>query len=153
MDLKNLVQFLKYYTFSQNDNNYLKDLSIYQEGKIKMRKNNIIRINSMKSKNSDRLKNRRSMKGKKINNYLGEGYENPTVNKINSKLRDKLIRLGRKALLNILKHFTFYDYNKKFISKYGFNKILENNNIKLSVDDIDKIYKNYEIGKIRNAMD
>ena len=80
MDLKNLVQFLKYYTFGQNDNNYLKDLSIYQEGKIKMRKNNIIRINSMKSKNSDRLKNRRSMKGKKINNYLGERYENPTVN-------------------------------------------------------------------------
>jgi hypothetical protein len=60
--------------------------------------------------------------GKKINNYLGEGYENPKMNEINAKLREKLIKFGRKTLFNFLKHFKFYDNKTKYITKYDFSK-------------------------------
>ena len=107
----------------------------------------------MESKNLEELKNSRSMKGKKINNYLEEGYDNQIVKEINAQLRDKLNSLGRKNFLKMLRHFTFNDNNTKFISAYDFNKILKNFNIKLPVDDIDEIFYYYEIDKIHKAMD
>jgi hypothetical protein len=90
--------------------------------------------------------------GKKINNYLGEGYENPKMNEINAKLREKLIKFGRKTLFNFLKHFKFYDNKTKYITKYDFSKIFKNFNIKISIDDIDEIFKNYGIDKLHSSM-
>ena len=106
----------------------------------------------MESKNLEELKNSRSMKGKKINNYLEEGYDNQIVKEINAQLRDKLNSFGRKNFLKMLRHFAFNDNNTKFISAYDFNKILKNFNIKLPVDDIDEIFYYYEIDKIHKAM-
>ena len=67
-------------------------------------------------------------------------------------MREKLIKFGRKTIFNFIKHFKFYDNKTNHISKYDFAKILKNFNIKLSVDDIDEIFKNYGIDKIQNIM-
>jgi Ca2+-binding EF-hand superfamily protein len=155
MDLKDLVQFLKYYIFGQNDNNYLNDLLNILKSEDEKEKEQE-KYNKNKQSGFKKLKQAQKQaeyEGKKINNYLGEGYENPRVNEINAKLRDKLITFGRKTLFNMLKHFKFYDNKTKFISKYDFTKILKNFNIKLPVDDVDELFKNYGIDKIRNTMD
>ena len=155
MDLKDLVQFLKYYTFGQNDNNYLNDLLNILKSEDEKEKDQE-KYNKNKQSGFKKIKQAQKQaeyEGKKINNYLGEGYENPRINEINAKLRDKLISFGRKTLFNMLKHFKFYDNKTKFISKYDFNKILKNFNIKLPVDDVDELFKNYGIDKIRNTMD
>ena len=67
-------------------------------------------------------------------------------------MRERLIFFGRKTLFNFLKHFKFYDNKTKSISKYNFSKILKNFNIKLSIDDIDNIFKNFSTDKLCNSM-
>ena len=41
---------------------------------------------------------------------------------------------------------------KQNITKYDFTKILKNFNIKISIENIDEIFKNYSIDKIQNTM-
>ena len=110
--------------------------------------------NNKYSKNKElNIKEKRCEKErkKKNNNCLGEDYEDPLLNEVNAKLREKLIRFGRKTLFNFLKHFKFNDSKTKKISKYNFSKILNNFNI-LSVDDIDIIFTNYTLDKLCNSM-
>ena len=83
---------------------------------------------------------------------LEEGYEDPKLNEVYSKLREGLIYFGRKTLFNFLKHFKFYDNKTKTISKYNFSKMLKNFNVKLSVDDIDIIFQNFSTDKVYNTM-
>ena len=154
MNLKELIRFLKFYNFGQNNNNYLNDLiNILKDEEEKEKYNrNKMSQNESRFKKLKQAQKQAELEGKKINNYLGEGYENPRINEIHAKLRERLICFGRKTLFNFLKHFKFYDNKTKYISKYDFSKILQNFNIKLSVDDIDEIFKNYGIDKIHNTM-
>ena len=150
MNLKDLVKFLKFYNFGKKSNEYLEELInilVDENNKEKMS------INKCSKNKELNIKEKRSEKEKKkINNYLGEGYEDPLLNEVNAKLREKLICFGRKTLFNFLKHFKFYDNKTKSISKYNFSKILKNFNIKLSVDDIDIIFSNYTLDKLCNSM-
>ena len=150
MSLKDLVKFLKFYNFGKKSNEYLEELInilVDENNKEKMS------INKCSKNKELNIKEKRSEKEKKkINNYLGEGYEDPLLNEVNAKLREKLICFGRKTLFNFLKHFKFYDNKTKSISKYNFSKILKNFNIKLSVDDIDIIFSNYTLDKLCNSM-
>ena len=146
MNLKDLVKFLKFYNFGRYTNEYLQNLL------------NILIDEKEKEKNINKhsghkrpLKNQKK-EGNIINNNLEEGYEDPKLNEVYSKLRERLIYFGRKTLFNFLKHFKFYDNKTKSISKYNFSKILKNFNIKLSVDDIDIIFKNFSIDKVYNTM-
>ena len=152
MNLKELVYFLKFYNFGQKSNNYLTELiNILKDEEQK----NIYKKGNNKQSGFKKLVNQQKQtekEGTRINNYLGEGYENPKINEISSKLREKLIKFGRKTIFNFIKHFKFYDNKTNHISKYDFAKILKNFNIKLSVDDIDEIFKNYGIDKIKNIM-
>ena len=155
MNLKELIYFLKFYNFGQKSNNYL--IELINILKDEEKNNNIYQNSNINHKESEfkKLENKKKQaerEGKKINNFLGDGYENPKINEINSKLREKLIEFGRKTLFNFLKHFKFYDNKTNHISKYDFSKILRNFNIKLIVDDIDEIFKNYGIDKIKNSM-
>ena len=153
MNLKELVQFLKYYNFGRQSNKYLIDLiNILKD----QEEANAIK-KSDKSKQSafkqiKQAKKEAEQEGKKINNFLGEGYENPKMNEINAKLREKLMKFGRKTLFNFLKHFKFYDNKTKYITKYDFSKILKNFNVKISIDDIDEIFKNYGTDKLHSSM-
>ena len=153
MILKELVEFLKYYNFGRQSNKYLIDLinilKDQEEADI------IKRSDKNKESGFKKLKQNKKeaeLEGKKINNFLGEGYENPKMNEINAKLREKLIKFGRKTLFNFLKHFKFYDNKTKYITKYDFSKIFKNFNIKISIDDIDEIFKNYGIDKLHSSM-
>ena len=150
MSLKDLVKFLKFYNFGKKSNEYLEELiNILVDENNKEK----ISINKCPKNKELNIKEKRSEKEKKkINNYLGEGYEDPLLNEVNAKLREKLICFGRKTLFNFLKHFKFYDNKTKSISKYNFSKILKNFNIKLSVDDIDIIFSNYTLDKLCNSM-
>ena len=61
--------------------------------------------NNKYSKNKElNIKEKRCEKErkKKNNNCLGEDYEDPLLNEVNAKLREKLIRFGRKTLFNFL---------------------------------------------------
>ena len=144
MNLKDLVKFLKFYNFGRYTNEYLQNLL------------NILIEEKQKEKDIDKRKaqnqNIKKHEGKIINNNLEEGYEDPMLNEVYSKLREKLICFGRNTLFNFLKHFKFYDNKTKSISKYNFSKILKNFNIKLSVDDIDIIFKNFSTDKLYNTM-
>ena len=135
MNLKNLVRFLKFYNFGRYSNEYLQELI------------NILTEEKNINKNKE-LKR----EGQIINNNLEEGYEDPKLNEVYSKLRERLIYFGRKTLFNFLKHFKFYDNKTKTISKYNFSKILKNFNIKLSIDDIDIVFKIFSTDKAYNTM-
>ena len=154
MNLKELVNFLKFYNFGKKTNKYLIELiNILKNEEQK----NFLKENNYNNKQSGFKKLMKQQKqnekeGAKINNYLGENYENPKINEISAKLRDKFVKFGRKTFFNFLKHFKFYDNKTNHISKYDFSKILKNFNIKLSIDDIDEIFKNYSIDKIKNSM-
>jgi len=74
------------------------------------------------------------------------------LNEVYSKLREGIIYFGRKTLFNFLKHFKFYDNKTKSISKCNFSKMLKNFNVKLSIDDIDIIFKNFSTDKVCNTM-
>ena len=151
MNLKELVYFLKFYNFGQtSDKNLIELINILKDEE---EKNNLNKNNKQSGyKKLKEQKKQLEKEGKKINNYLGEGYENPKINEISAKLREKLIKFGRKTLFNFIKHFKFYDNNTKYISKYDFTKILKNYNIKLSIDNIDEIFKDYGVDKIQNSM-
>ena len=149
MNLKELVYFLKFYNFGQKSNKNLIELINI----LKDEEDNNILNKKNKQSTFKKLKQQQNEKeGLKINNYLGEGYENPIINEINAKLREKLIKFGRKTLFYFIKHFKFYDNKTKYISKYDFSKILKNYNIKLSIDNIDEIFKNYGVDKVQNSM-
>ena len=154
MNLKELVNFLKFYNFGKKTNKYLIELiNILKNEEQK----NFLKANNYNNKQSGFKKLMKQQKqnekeGAKINNYLGENYENPKINEISAKLRDKFVKFGRKTFFNFLKHFKFYDNKTNHISKYDFSKILKNFNIKLSIDDIDEIFKNYANDKIKNSM-
>ena len=144
MNLKDLVKFLKIYNFGRYTNEYLQNLLNILIDEKEKEKN----INKRPSKNQNIQEN----EGKIINNNLGEGYEDPKLNEVYSKLREGLIYFGRKTLFNFLKHFKFYDNKTKTISKYNFSKMLKNFNVKLSVDDIDIIFQNFSTDKVYNTM-
>ena len=153
MNLKELVQFLKYYNFGRQSNKYLIDLINIlkdQEEADAIKKSDKNKQSAFKQ--IKQAKKEAEQEGKKINNFLGEGYENPKMNEINAKLREKLMKFGRKTLFNFLKHFKFYDNKTKYITKYDFSKILKNFNIKISIDDIDEIFKNYGSDKLHSSM-
>ena len=152
MNLKELVYFLKYYNFGRKSNKYLFDLINIlkdEEEKNKMNKNEVKQSGFKKLTQN---KKQAEKEGKKINNYLGEGYENPRINEINARIREKLIKFGRKTIFNFLKHFKFYDNKTKYITKYDFSKIFKNFNIKISIDDVDEIFKNCGVDKLSNSM-
>lgn len=152
MNLKELVYFLKYYNFGRKSNKYLIDLINIlkdEEEKNKMNKNEVKQSGFKKLTQN---KKQAEKEGKKINNYLGEGYENPRINEINARIREKLIKFGRKTIFNFLKHFKFYDNKTKYITKYDFSKIFKNFNIKISIDDVDEIFKNCGVDKLSNSM-
>ena len=134
MNLKDLVKFLKFYNFGRFTNEYLQNLL------------NILIDEKEKGKNIQKNE------GKIINNNFGEGYEDPMLNEVYSKLREGIIYFGRKTLFNFLKHFKFYDNKTKSISKCNFSKMLKNFNVKLSIDDIDIIFKNFSTDKVCNTM-
>jgi hypothetical protein len=134
MNLKDLVKFLKFYNFGRFTNEYLQNIL------------NILIDEKEKGKNIQKNE------GKIINNNLGEGYEDPMLNEVYSKLREGIIYFGRKTLFNFLKHFKFYDNKTKSISKCNFSKMLKNFNVKLSIDDIDIIFKNFSTDKVCNTM-
>ena len=144
MNLKDLVKFLKFYNFGRYTNEYLQNLLNILIDEKEKEKN----INKRPSKNRNIQEN----EGKIINNNLEEGYEDPKLNEVYSKLREGLIYFGRKTLFNFLKHFKFYDNKTKTISKYNFSKMLKNFNVKLSVDDIDIIFQNFCTDKVYNTM-
>ena len=144
MNLKDLVKFLKFYNFGRYTNEYLQNLLNILIDEKEKEKN----INKRPSKN----RNIKENEGKIINNNLEEGYEDPKLNAVYSKLREGLIYFGRKTLFNFLKHFKFYDNKTKTISKYNFSKMLKNFNVKLSVDDIDIIFQNFSTDKVYNTM-
>ena len=144
MNLKDLVKFLKFYNFGRYTNEYLQNLLNILIDEKEKEKN----INKRPSKNQNIQEN----EGKIINNNLGEGYDDPKLNEVYSKLREGLIYFGRKTLFNFLKHFKFYDNKTKTISKYNFSKMLKNFNVKLSVDDIDIIFQNFSTDKVYNTM-
>ena len=146
MNLKDLVKFLQYYNFGRLSNEYLEQILNILMAEEKKEK----QIN--KQKKGNKFINK-EVPGKKINNYLEEGYEDPILNEVYSKLREKFIFFGRKTLFNFLKHFKYYDNKTNNISKCNFSKIMKNFNIKLSIDDIDIIFKNFSIDKIYNSMD
>ena len=135
MNLKDLVRFLKFYNFGRYSNEYLQEL-----------------INILTEEKNFNKKKQLKREGQIINNNLEEGYEDPKLNEVYSKLRERLIYFGRKTLFNFLKHFKFYDNKTKTISKYNFSKILKNFNIKLSIDDIDIIFKIFSTDKAYNTM-
>ena len=135
MNLKDLVRFLKFYNFGRYSNEYLQEL-----------------INILTEEKNINKKNQLKREGQIINNNLEEGYEDPKLNEVYSKLRERLIYFGRKTLFNFLKHFKFYDNKTKTISKYNFSKILKNFNIKLSIDDIDIVFKIFSTDKAYNTM-
>ena len=152
MNLKELVYFLKYYNFGRKSNKYFIDLINIlkdEEEKNKMNKNEVKQSGFKKLTQN---KKQAEKEGKKINNYLGEGYENPKINEINAKIREKLMKFGRKTIFNFLKHFKFYDNKTKYITKYDFSKIFKNFNIKISIDDVDEIFKNSGVDKLSNSM-
>ena len=144
MNLKDLVKFLKFYNFGRYTNEYLQNLLNILIDEKEKEKN----INKRPSKNRNIQEN----EGKIINNNLEEGYEDPKLNEVYSKLREGLIYFGRKTLFNFLKHFKFYDNKTKTISKYNFSKMLKNFNVKLSVDDLDIIFQNFSTDKVYNTM-
>ena len=144
MNLKDLVKFLKIYNFGRYTNEYIQNLLNILIDEKEKEKN----INKRPLKN----KNIQENEGKIINNNLEEGYEDPKLNEVYSKLREGLIYFGRKTLFNFLKHFKFYDNKTKTISKYNFSKMLKNFNVKLSVDDIDIIFQNFSTDKVYNTM-
>ena len=144
MNLKDLVKFLKFYNFGRYTNEYIQNLLNILIDEKEKEKN----INKRPSKNRNIQEN----EGKIINNNLEEGYEDPKLNEVYSKLREGLIYFGRKTLFNFLKHFKFYDNKTKTISKYNFSKMLKNFNVKLSVDDIDIIFQNFSTDKVYNTM-
>ena len=149
MNLKDLVKFLKFYNFGRYSNEYLENiLNILLDENNKEKKNNKY-SNDIKQ---DKNKTIKESQQKLINNNLEEGYEEPILNDVYGRLRERLIFFGRKTLFNFLKHFKFYDNKTKSISKYNFSKILKNFNIKLSIDDIDNIFKNFSTDKLCNSM-
>ena len=152
MNLKELVYFLKFYNFGKNSNKNLIELIniLKDEEETNSNVNNNNKQSGFKKLMNQQKKFEKE--GKKINNYMGEGYENPRINEINANLREKFIVLGRKTLFNFIKHFKFYDNKTKYISKYDFTKILKNFNIKMSIDNIDEIFKNYAVDKLQNTM-
>ena len=135
LNLKELVRFLKFYNFGRYSNEYLQEI-----------------INILTEEKNNNKKNQIKKEGQFINNNLEEGYEDPILNDVYSKLRERFIYFGRKTLFNFLKHFKFYDNKTKTISKYNFSKILKNFNIKLSIDDIDLIFKTFSEDKVYNTM-
>ena len=135
LNLKELVRFLKFYNFGRYSNEYLQEI-----------------INILTEEKNNNKKNQIKKEGQFINNNLEEGYEDPILNDVYAKLRERFIYFGRKTLFNFLKHFKFYDNKTKTISKYNFSKILKNFNIKLSIDDIDLIFKTFSEDKVYNTM-
>mgnify|MGYP002624646683 CR=1 FL=1 len=149
MNLKDLVKFLKFYNFGRYSNEYLENiLNILLDENNKEKKNNKYSNDIKQDKNKTIKESQRKL----INNNLEEGYEDPILNDVYGRLRERLIFFGRKTLFNFLKHFKFYDNKTKSISKYNFSKILKNFNIKLSIDDIDNIFKNFSTDKLCNSM-
>ena len=135
LNLKELVRFLKFYNFGRYSNEYIQEI-----------------INILTEEKNNNKKNQIKKEGQFINNNLEEGYEDPILNDVYAKLRERFIYFGRKTLFNFLKHFKFYDNKTKTISKYNFSKILKNFNIKLSIDDIDLIFKTFSEDKVYNTM-
>ena len=138
MTLTDIVIFLKYYSFGQNSYNYLEDIINILKPDAEMDNNN---------KNKDNDDNK-----KKINNFLYNGYENEQLNQLTANLREKFIKLGRKTLFNFIKHFKYYDNNTKCITKYDFSKVLKDFNIKISVDDIDNLFRIFATDKTLSSM-
>ena len=153
MNQKDLITLLKFYNFGQTSDSFFIDMiNILRDEDSNVKKKFNI-DNKVMLKGYKQEKKREKYK-KPINNYINKGYENENekMNQINFKLREKFMKFGRKSLFNFLKHFKFYDNNTKCISKYDFSKVLKDFNIKLTIDEIDTIFKIYGTDKVASSF-
>ena len=133
-----LVKLFKYYNFGQNSSGNLNDII------------NILRDSDSYDKkviNLDYSKKGKSDKKNKCVNFT-----NGKIQDICNKLVDKFVKFGRKSLFNFIVHFKFYDNYTGCISKYDFSKVLKDYNIKLSLDEIDTIFKLYGADKVGTSI-
>ena len=155
MNQKDLITFFKFYNFGQISDSFFTDLiDILKDDDGKEKKKLSIDNQAMLKGLKNQGKNSEQDK-RVLSNYVNkEGYENENqkINQINFKLREKFMKFGRKSIFNFLKHFKFYDNNTKCISKYDFSKVLKDFNIKLTIDEIDTIFKIYGTDKVASSF-
>ena len=155
MNQKDLITFLKFYNFGQISDSFFTDLiDILRDDDGKEKKKLSIDNQAILKGVKNQGKNREQDK-RVLSNYVNkEGYENENerMNQINFKLREKFMKFGRKSIFNFLKHFKFYDNNTKCISKYDFSKVLKDFNIKLTIDEVDTIFKIYGTDKVASSF-
>ena len=155
MNQKDLITFFKFYNFGQISDSFFTDLiDILKDDDGKEKKK--LSIDNQTMLKGLKNQGKSSEQDKRVpSNYVNkEGYENENqkINQINFKLREKFMKFGRKSIFNFLKHFKFYDNNTKCISKYDFSKVLKDFNIKLTIDEIDTIFKIYGTDKVASSF-
>ena len=154
MTQKDLTTFFKFYNFGQISDSFFTDLIDILKGEDNQEKKKISIGNQAMLKGL-RPENKNKKDKRVLSNYVNkEGYENENqkINQINFKLREKFMKFGRKSIFNFLKHFKFYDNNTKCISKYDFSKVLKDFNIKLTIDEVDTIFKLYGTDKVASSF-
>jgi len=86
-----------------------------------------------------------------INN--NENYNKNKIDKMIFKLKQNLIKYGRKTFFNFIKHFKYYDNNTKIISKYDFVKVLKDFNLLIPLIDVENIFQEFSTDEKKLFID
>ena len=137
MNLNDMKKFIKYIGYGIESDEQLRELLFELDNPNE-------NYNNEREFNNDDNQFKSSNKPNKF--YNNDKYNNSNQDKINNiinKLRNSLIRYGRKTLFNFIKQFKHYDNNTRTNSKYDFTKVFQEFNINVSNSDINELFKEY----------
>ena len=149
MSLSDIKKFIKCIGYGIESDNELRSLLF----ELNQKKN----YNTYENKNNNYNFNNN-------NNYYNNNYqysyinnnENYNKNKIDKmifKLKQNLIKYGRKTFFNFIKHFKYYDNNTKIISKYDFVKVLKDFNLLIPLIDVENIFQEFSTDEKKLFID
>ena len=149
MSLSDIKKFIKCIGYGIESDNELRSLLF----ELNQKKN----YNTYENKNNNYNFNNN-------NNYYNNNYqysyinnnENYNKNKIDKmifKLKQNLIKYGRKTFFNFIKHFKYYDNNTKKISKYDFVKVLKDFNLLIPLIDVENIFQEFSTDEKKLFID
>ena len=142
MSLSDIKKFIKCIGYGIESDNELRSLLF----ELNQKKN----YNTYENKNNN-YKFNNNYQYSYINN--NENYNKNKIDKMIFKLKQNLIKYGRKTFFNFIKHFKYYDNNTKKISKYDFVKVLKDFNLLIPLIDVENIFQEFSTDEKKLFID
>ena len=145
--LKDFIKLIKLYNFGNYKSDFLNTLNS-TINKIQ-NNDNITNIKENKKHHYSRSVNKEKIKNN-MTNIIDD--KKNDLNQIIKKIKNIFNEYGRQSFFNFIKQFKYYEAKDNLINRNSFKKVLNNFNIKLTIEEIEEIFNEFGIDYSKNYI-